>query len=367
MYCCENCFQNEWLRECIREGYTHEGQCDFCKNDDTNLVHISSLTLFLRNTLDVYHPLQYGVNYGPEDDPLYVGESLISLIQDDWQVFDDELVELGKANQLLEEILNWDWDDDSGESPINANDLYSYRKALWHSSPAEDWGVFCDDVRDKSDLEPVFSKALEIDIWDHAKEINSDKYLFRARQNWDSNTSDFDKQPYIGIDIEAPPPENATAGRVNEKGIPMLYVSEKEKTAVAEVRPPRGSLVSVGVLCLTRNVKILDLGDSLPEPNPFITEQLAYQMEHVELLNSFSWVLSKPLERTDEVSEYRPSQKLSTWLKGQGFDGIRYASAMSSGGHNIVFFDPKVAKYSQSSLKRITNVSICYDRYEDVF
>ena len=309
--------------------------------------------------------MEYGVHYGGAADPLDAGELLISLFQEDFEVFDDDLVVSGKADLLLEEILNSDWDDDSGESPVNANDLFSRKKAFWHSSPTEDWEVFCDGVRGKSDLEPVFSEALKVDIWDHVKKINAGTHLFRARQNWDSNSSGFNKQPYMGADIEAPPPEKATAGRVNKEGVSVLYVSEQEHTAIAEIRPPRGSLISVGELRIAGKVKVLDLGDTIPEPNPFTTEQLAYQMEHVELLNSFSWALSKPLERTDDVSEYRPSQKLSTWLKKQGYDGIRYSSAMNKGGHNIVFFDPKIAMYNSSTLIEIIDVDVHYEIYED--
>jgi hypothetical protein len=323
MYCCVNCFQHEWLRDYIRENCTHEGECDFCGLDKTDLIDAGDLASFLHNTLDLYYPLQYGENYGAYDDPLDAGEPLIFLLQSDWQIFSEAL---DRAEDLLEEILNCGWDDDTGEAPVSANELYSRSKTFYDSSPAEDWQAFSEQIRDESNLEPVFSDALEATIWEHEKVIREANHYFRARPNWDREASAYERRPYVGVDILAPPPGKSKTGRVNVNGVSVLYVSEQEETAIAEIRPPRGSLVSVGDLCTNREMSILDLGDPIPAPNPFTTENLSYAVDEVNLLNAFSWTLSKPMERTDDESEYYASQKLSDWLKGLEFDGIRYPS-----------------------------------------
>jgi len=212
----------------------------------------------------------------------------------------------------------------------------------------------------------VFSEALEATIEEYAKAIDKGIGFFRARQNWDGIAAVGEKQPYVGEAILAPPPGETKAGRVNQAGAAVLYVSEQEETAIAEIRPPRGSLISVGDLCTYREMNILDLGDPIPTPNPFTTDILSYAVDEVNLLNAFSWTLSKPMEHTDDESEYYASQKLSDWLKSLEFDGIRYPSAMKKGGHNIVFFDPKAARHIKSSLIKIEDVVVTYEIYNEL-
>jgi hypothetical protein len=55
-----------------------------------------------------------------------------------------------------------------------------------------------------------------------------------------------------------PRPNQASEGRVNPKGIPCLYGATSPNTAVAEVRPWKGELVSVGKFTLCRSVEIIE-------------------------------------------------------------------------------------------------------------
>ena len=75
-------------------------------------------------------------------------------------------------------------------------------------------------------------------------------------------------QDGVNIDADIPaayPPErmkplpNPTAeGRINPKGIPVLYLSTKRDTAMSEVRPWLGSLVSCAQFKTTRDLRIID-------------------------------------------------------------------------------------------------------------
>ena len=55
-----------------------------------------------------------------------------------------------------------------------------------------------------------------------------------------------------------PPLELAREGRANPRGIPVLYLSTRGKTAMSEVRPWLGSLVSCAHFTTTRDLKIVD-------------------------------------------------------------------------------------------------------------
>ena len=46
------------------------------------------------------------------------GTALIEAIQGEWQVFSDKLYEAGEAGDLLEAILNSEWEDGDGDSVL---------------------------------------------------------------------------------------------------------------------------------------------------------------------------------------------------------------------------------------------------------
>ena len=61
-----------------------------------------------------------------------------------WDIFRDDLDERTQA-ALLEDILNSRWDDDSGESPIDAQVSYAFVEG----EEDDRWAEFCSRVADK--------------------------------------------------------------------------------------------------------------------------------------------------------------------------------------------------------------------------
>src|SRR5438874_5328391 len=53
-------------------------------------------------------------------------------------------------------------------------------------------------------------------------------------------------QDAFGPERMVPKPEFISDGRVNPRGIPCLYLASTKQTAMAEVRPWRGSYISLG-------------------------------------------------------------------------------------------------------------------------
>ena len=98
----------------------------------------------------------------------------------------------------------------------------------------------------------------------HAEIIPADRFLWRAQLgcNWES-VHENEEHLY---DIPAPySPERmkplmgqATEGRANAKGIPCLYLASERDTALAEVRPWIGSLISVGQFRTLRELRIVN-------------------------------------------------------------------------------------------------------------
>jgi len=95
-------------------------------------------------------------------------------------------------------------------------------------------------------------------------------------------------------------------------------------------------------------------------PNPFTSENLAYDVEFARLLYAFAEELATPLRQKDDVIDYLPSQRLVQVFKNAGVDGIRYPSAMAPEGTNIVLFNPALVEIGNSELFEVKEISIKY-------
>jgi hypothetical protein len=79
--------------------------------------------------------------------------------------------------------------------------------------------------------------------------------LFRAR----IHTFQFEKYRCFSDDeMFGPPPDKALAGRLNPLGIPYLYTSFLEKTAISEVRPWTGAELTVITFETISVLKVVD-------------------------------------------------------------------------------------------------------------
>jgi hypothetical protein len=269
-----------------------------------------------------------------------------------------------KQAELLEDIVNSDWDDDDGEPQIDAHELYMRGREL-HTTHAETWSEFVNAVRKNPDEDIPLSYEIDESLTRGEATVPSGKVYYRARLG--CGVGEYGEyEPYRGTAIGAPPSEHVKRpGRANRRNESMLYCSDDELTAISEMRPPRGYIISVCSLTLNRAARILDLCEPLEPINPFITDTPLWECEIDELLDAFAEEMSRPLEReNDEEAHYLPTQKLAEYIKNERFDGIRYPSALNEAGTNIVFFDPAIATIGESQLVRVTKTKVEYEREE---
>ena len=155
-----------------------------------------------------------------------------------------------------------------------------------------------------------------------------------------------------------------TEGRVNPKGIPVLYLSTRRDTAMSEVRPGLGSLVSCAYFKTKRALRIVDFSvhqDSdisffFGEPNTIEKEQAVWtQIDHA---------FSEPTTSRDDSTDYVPTQVIAELFKSEGFDGIAYKSAFGNDGYNIALFDIADADLANCSLYKVTDAMYSF-REED--
>ena len=361
--CCPECFADPWLRDYIKEISTEIGTCNYCRGQRQSLVPVDELTHLFENLLSYY---EYD-----EGHPLDTGDLLIWMIQDDWEVFTDDMFNSKRAADLLDEIMESQWDDDSGLPPVRANDVYIRKVRKWsHDTLDESWEEFSRQVKEDPNCELIFGGDADFHdflireqiLGNRTLDLPAGTILYRARLGYIRGT-DNDHHPFSGSAIGAPPPDKADPGRANEKGRVVLYCADQKETAVAEVRPARGEYVSVAELSVQNELRIVDLSGDHDWPNPFTTEYLAYEVEFARLLYAFAEELAKPLRRREDVNDYLPSQRLAQLFEQAGVDGIRYPSAMAPEGTNIVLFNPQLVEIGDSELVEISDVHVEYREY----
>ena len=147
-----------------------------------------------------------------------------------------------------------------------------------------------------------------------------------------------------------PLPDRATEGRANPKGIPVLYLSTHRKTAMSEVRPWLGSLVSCAHFETMRPLKIVDFSVNhgsgfvlyFSEPDASTREEAVW--------TQIDQAFSEPTTPADDVADYVPTQVIAELFKKEDFDGIAYKSAFGGKGFNIVLFDLTAAELTSCAL-----------------
>lgn len=207
-------------------------------------------------------------------------------------------------------------------------------------------------VRDADDLEFLATLLAQAEP-DRKTVIPKGTFLWRAQLGFGWEPI-WDGEKYIDDCVEGPfPPERmrplrdqAREGRANPQGIPYLYLSTRKETALSEIRPWLGSLISIGQFETARELTIVDFSnDERPRRYPVPPEEWDKAVWH-----DIDQAFRRPVTvEADFPSEYAPTQVIAEFFKARGFDGIGYQSAFQSTsgeGHNVALFDPHAAYLS---------------------
>lgn len=334
MLCCPKCFFSELLRkEIVQRGQL--GSCDFCGLDGQPCVTTESLRTQFNCFMSAYHPAlmldALGINA-----PSLI-HNLASVMQKDGVLlFSDEL-SIDRRNSLLDAILGFP----AGKSSQH------WTSALERITPLGlrgGWNAFRDHVKHRrryvvksSDIED-FDLSAELGtrnshFCEEASPVNT---FFRARLH-DGGT---EHRRLQFSEVEAPPPEICKAGRANAAGIRVLYVADSAETAIAEIRPHIGAVVSVGQFRPRRRMNVFDLSKppSMAALDPFC-EGFAKEMRTAAFFAKLNEEFSRPIPPFAPERDYAPTQIVAEFIAEHGFAGVKYRSAMRPDGCNYVFFD----------------------------
>jgi len=152
--------------------------------------------------------------------------------------------------------------------------------------------------------------------------------------------------------------DQAVEGRANPKGIPYLYASTHKETAIAEVRPWIGSLVTVAALTVLHPLKIVNCtSQAASSPLYFFEEPNAADREAANW-KAIDEAFSRPVTACEHSAEYAPTQVLAEAFRRNGFDGIAYRSSTLGVGHNIAIFNLDYAEIAHCTLSVIKSLQI---------
>ena len=354
--CCVRCFNDEHtvLINLIREHGAAKATCDFCGTENTIAVEPDVLSDEIVRLSDLYSPLEYGRNVGHDENWIDVGDSFADLIDEDFWIVSDAAVD--QRSELIDAIVGR---AELEGYPLESSGLFCRRSQNFgHRSFIDMWEAFSNHLQTQRRFVPKKDQFgfLPGDIsWlpefleEVRKPLAAGSTVYRARRG---------KQPVERMG--APPHDLATAGRANSHAIPVLYLATDAATAVAELRPWRGQVLSVGAGKFTRDLPVADLTDTPVLKSPFGVPpdvNLNYEYEKNAVLAHLSGLLGLPVDPDRASIDYLPTQYLAELVQDAGFDGMIYASALGPGtGKNMVLFDDALVAWTDVELHQVTDI-----------
>lgn len=161
--------------------------------------------------------------------------------------------------------------------------------------------------------------------------------------------------------LGSPPSVLAVAGRMNARGISVFYGANDPGVALAEVRPPVGSQVTVARFDILRPLRLLDLTalSAVTEDGSVFDPGWADRLERAAFLRSLSQRITRPVMPDDEAFEYLSTQAIADFLATENepvFDGIVFPSVQATGdGLNVVLFH-KAARVEEMEIPEGTEI-----------
>ncbi len=353
MKCCPKCFQDKVIIDFIQT-VGQDADCDFCGAEDLTTIPAEDLGQKFNELLGLYEPA--------DEQKYHEDESLADKISG-WGVFSDELA-TEKQNAILDEIRFGPLDPKDRSITTRSSDRWQFKWEYWEE---DIWENFSEHIKHRRRFildgkSLYFSEPREwLPEILAASEmvVPPELEFYRARLGHSHNS--IRHAPFPASEMMPPPPELARRGRANPAGISYFYAAEEAETAVAEIRPYVGALVSVCSLKSKKNLKVADITRIHKIESPFDQPNLKAQVQRNGLMRVLNRELARPVNPDDSEIEYVPTQYLAEAILEIGYDGIRYRSAVRKGGTNFVFFEPnELAIDSATRLVEVDSIEVKY-------
>ncbi|WP_323092502.1 RES family NAD+ phosphorylase [Klebsiella variicola] len=374
-YVCHKCVNDKYVMHHIRQTGNNEQVCSYCKRKRKN-IRLEYIVGMINDVFEYYYDTFediYDTGRGDSAQDVICEELGV-----EWDVAED-------IYQLLCDEYNPYNDYDY----VRYNDGFVYRHVNYSSGElAHTWSKATDSLlketryfnREVNDfLDSLFcdvDKLKNKNSNSPIKTLTDEVHLFRARV--------FEDQEEVKQALEqpeknfgAPPPTLARSGRMNAQGISVFYGATSVNLAIAEVRPPVGSIVVTASFVPLRELKVLDISalDSLSfgsgskfDPQTRITSERAI------FFSTLSRKLTLPTFGKRQDSDYLITQVVADYLSDRNkfkLDGVSFKSTQvdangedAETGYNVVLFNKSSAVRHAADESRKYNVEM-YEHIED--
>jgi RES domain-containing protein len=346
-YVCEDCVHDEFLKQRLRAA-VEANECDYCGRtaEKSIAAPVRVIQEIVGETVSHFfaEPSESGCPYdgGFIIEPTDTDDVLLTLnLNCDDGLFAD----------IKDAFTNDDWIPAAQGhwSSLHPNETLRYSWDRFSRWVQHETRFFFSQVSNSSDdHEPQEIRVGDVlpTIGDLVTDLGlisnfpSKRKFYRARR-WKPGATWVPSADTLG----APPSESATAGRMNPAGISYLYLADEEDTAIKEIMGDSSGEVVVAEFATIRELKVLDL-IRLPDKPSIFDADRRDEREGIIFLEHFVGAISQPTAKDGrEHVSYAPSQVMSEYFalvfKNDNIahiEGIRYPSAVLSGGHNLVLF-----------------------------
>lgn len=340
MIFCEKCFCDREIIPIIRRA-NEKGNCQVCNSKEVYIYDTNErddLTVIFEELIGIYTPAELL----PETFPKSEIKMLKNELLDNWNIFNKRNER--EVYNIITEICKekYGYIPELFDKPIGLKELYDKEYLEEHSLlKTKSWDEFVKALKIKNRFH---SHYINLELFEKfcsyiRKPYKQGKIFYRGRI---SNIEGFPVK-HMG----AAPPEVASEGRANAKGITCLYLADSEETTIHEVRAGAFDYVSIGRFTLLKDIIVVDL-KGINQISPFIEgldcREHAINKEHLNKINN---EMGKALRRSDSPLDYLATQYITDFIKSlenpadstSTYSGIEYKSVMNEIGYNLAIFD----------------------------
>lgn len=361
-FVCANHFQDSFINIKIKE-VGSKGICSYC-NKNRIVIELSELLKLI----------VIGIEYlfeDPNDSRYYNKDGIHGFDGNTFDFYDlwhqDYLDLRIENNKLIEDIYSY----------LSNDTLYCYKDEYTSESDYLDsiWTEFKETVKHNARFVFHFKGLFKgsnysdpIDILNKVQnsilkfnlisELPVNTILYRARQH--SKPKEISKASEMASSPIFLSKEN---GRMNPAGISMFYCSKNKDLTLKEVVDFNEAKKPYYTTAIFRNSEKLRLVDLsfIPSLGSIFDETINRERETLTFLKDFISDISKPIDYSDSIIEYIPTQIVTEYIRFNpklNVDGIIYPSSKDNSQYNIVLFynhDESLEKltFSTNSLKTV--------------
>ena len=371
-YICDECSGDEFLNQFILSNGRIQ-ECSYCENKNVCVPLDDIISKVEYAILNHYERTPENPDYWQKyNSEMWIRDGSIveDILKDDFNINEDAATEI--AEILEENHFDMELAKMSEECEFGPDTHYKLQEITDHKWLSE-WEGFKKIIKTESRffskkahdiLQSIFNEIEFTTTHDRKSVVTSIgpndeiKSLYRSRTFFSSEKI---LEALVKPDklLGPPPPNVASSGRMNAKGISVFYGSISKDVAIAEVRPPVGSFVVVSEFELLKQLNLLNfkLLTKTIENISVFHPHYRDKKEKAYFLANFCKLITQPVMPGDEELEYLPTQAISDFLT-EKFDGVIFPSVQidTKNNQNVVLFNKscKVEEFNAGKNRVLT-------------